>query len=61
LAVPLIKGMLPHKVVTREDIMSVTAEIGAGEAKWAVEEVWEWQMGELRCKERRGSFRCLCL
>jgi hypothetical protein len=51
--------MLPCEVAKREDIMSVTAEIGVGEAKRAAEEVRVWQMGELRCEERRGNFRCL--
>jgi hypothetical protein len=37
------KGMLPCGVVMREEIMSVGAEIGVGEVKWDVEEVWEWE------------------
>jgi hypothetical protein len=37
------KGMLPCGVAMRAEIMSVGAEIGVGEAKWGVEEVWEWE------------------
>jgi hypothetical protein len=60
LAVPLIKGIFSCKVAMGEDLMGFGAEIGAGEAKWPVKEIWELQMGELRCEERRGSFRCFC-
>jgi hypothetical protein len=36
------KHMLPCGVAMREDVMCVGGEIRSGEAKWAVEEVWEW-------------------
>jgi hypothetical protein len=36
------KGMLPCGVTMREEVVSVGGEIGVGEAKWMVEEVWEW-------------------
>jgi hypothetical protein len=36
------KGMLPCGVTMREEVLGVGGEIGFGEWKWGVEEVWAW-------------------